>query len=349
MESGLRRTKGTRRAPVAPLRQAGRGAECARLTPVWFVADSARGHRNLPDFKTPGLGGAPRRLESPRDTLFEAKAVLRMEPDVGLMSCFDPAPLWAFDASALAQASALVVRPSNGIVVVHQDGAQVVVASREAAIISCAKAARFVLTDVDRLDCFLLPRSASEDPFAEATLRKFAQDNGALLLLGHYAAALMRGLLPMNSDGLQDLSMRYMRDLVAKMFEDGPVVEQAPRPAMRLRAIMVEIEARLDQQSLSAQEVASQHGVSTRYLQKLFEAEGGTFSEYVLRRRLERAVLLLQSSEAPQRPISSIAFDVGFDDLSYFNRTFRRRFGSSPREIRARHRANLLAQGSGGS
>lgn len=344
VESGLRRTKGTRRAPVAVLRQAGRSAGSARLTPVWFVADSAEASRNLPDFKTPGLAGQQRRLESPRDALFEAKAILRMEPDVGLMSCFDPAPLWTFDPGALTQASALVVRPSNGIVVVHQDGAQVVVASREAAIISCAKAARFSLTDVDRLDCFLLPRGESDDPFAEVSLRKFIQDNGALLLLGHYAAALMRGLLPMNSDELQDLSMRYMCDLVANMF-DTPAIEQAPRPAMRLRAIMAEIEARLDQHSLSAQEVASLHGVSTRYLQKLFEAEGGTFSEYVLRRRLERALLLLQSSEA--QPIGRIAFDVGFDDLSYFNRTFRRRFGSSPREIRARHRANLLAQGSG--
>ncbi len=342
LESGLRRTKRTRHAPVA----AGRQGSAARLMPIWLVADSARTHRNLPDFKTPGLAGQPRRLESSRDVPFEAKAILRMEPDVGLMSCFDPAPLWAFEA--LAEASALVVRPSNGIIVVHQEDAQVVVASREAAIVSCTKAARFILTDVDRLDCFLLPRGDGDDPFADVALRKFGQDNGALLLLGHYAAALMRGLLPMNSDGLQDLSMRYMRDLVANMFET-PAIEQAPRPAMRLRAIMAEIEARLDQHSLSAQEVASQHGVSTRYLQKLFEAEGGTFSEYVLRRRLERALLLLQSSEAQTRPISSIAFDVGFDDLSYFNRTFRRRFGSSPREIRARHRANLEAQGSGGS
>ena len=32
--------------------------------------------------------------------------------------------------------------------------------------------------------------------------------------------------------------------------------------------------------------------------------------------------------------ISSVAFDVGFGDLSYFNRTFRRRYGATPSEIR---------------
>jgi AraC-like DNA-binding protein len=32
--------------------------------------------------------------------------------------------------------------------------------------------------------------------------------------------------------------------------------------------------------------------------------------------------------------IGSVAFDVGFGDLSYFNRTFRRRYGAAPTEIR---------------
>jgi AraC-like DNA-binding protein len=35
------------------------------------------------------------------------------------------------------------------------------------------------------------------------------------------------------------------------------------------------------------------------------------------------------------RSVSSIAFAVGFGDLSYFNRTFRRRCGLSPSDIRA--------------
>jgi AraC-like DNA-binding protein len=34
-------------------------------------------------------------------------------------------------------------------------------------------------------------------------------------------------------------------------------------------------------------------------------------------------------------PVSSVAFEVGFGDLSYFNRTFRRRFGATPSDVRA--------------
>jgi AraC-like DNA-binding protein len=35
-------------------------------------------------------------------------------------------------------------------------------------------------------------------------------------------------------------------------------------------------------------------------------------------------------------PISAIAFDSGFSDLSHFNRTFRRRSGMTPSEVRRR-------------
>ena len=32
--------------------------------------------------------------------------------------------------------------------------------------------------------------------------------------------------------------------------------------------------------------------------------------------------------------VGAIAYDVGFGDLSYFNRCFKRRYGATPREIR---------------
>jgi AraC-like DNA-binding protein len=43
---------------------------------------------------------------------------------------------------------------------------------------------------------------------------------------------------------------------------------------------------------------------------------------------------LLSDPRLADRTIGSIAFDVGFGDLSYFNRTFRRRYGATPGEIR---------------
>jgi AraC-like DNA-binding protein len=55
----------------------------------------------------------------------------------------------------------------------------------------------------------------------------------------------------------------------------------------------------------------------------------------VLDARLTHAYRLLTDPRWRDRNISSIAFEVGFGDLSYFNRAIRRRYGATPSEIRA--------------
>jgi AraC-like DNA-binding protein len=49
-----------------------------------------------------------------------------------------------------------------------------------------------------------------------------------------------------------------------------------------------------------------------------------------------RAQCALADPRFVGHPISTIAFEAGFGDLSHFNRTFRRRFGMTPSEVRAR-------------
>jgi AraC-like DNA-binding protein len=66
----------------------------------------------------------------------------------------------------------------------------------------------------------------------------------------------------------------------------------------------------------------------------LFAAEGQTFSEFLIEQRLTQAHRMLTDSRFAARAISAIAFEVGFANLSYFNRCFRRRYGASPSAIR---------------
>jgi len=74
--------------------------------------------------------------------------------------------------------------------------------------------------------------------------------------------------------------------------------------------------------------------VTPRYIHKLFAGEGTTFSELVLGRRLAHVHRLLSDPRHAKRAVSSIAFEVGFGDLSYFNRSFRRCYGATPSEVR---------------
>jgi AraC-like DNA-binding protein len=81
--------------------------------------------------------------------------------------------------------------------------------------------------------------------------------------------------------------------------------------------------------------VARRQGVSPRYLQRLLEASGMSFTAHVNELRLQRAFALLTKAHGRERRISDIALHVGFSDVSHFNRLFRSRFGGTPSAIRA--------------
>jgi AraC-like DNA-binding protein len=104
--------------------------------------------------------------------------------------------------------------------------------------------------------------------------------------------------------------------------------------AARLQAIKSDIAANLANGSLTVADVAARHHVTTRYVHKLFEGEGTTFTQFILRQRLDRAYRMLRDPRFSMHSITSIAFDAGFGDLSYFNRTFRRYYDATPSDIR---------------
>lgn len=85
---------------------------------------------------------------------------------------------------------------------------------------------------------------------------------------------------------------------------------------------------------LSANQIASASGLSSRQINRLFESEGLSLMRYVLRRRLERCGMDLRSPVHMMRRVSDIAYDWGFNDLSHFNRAFRDFYGCSPSEWR---------------
>jgi AraC-like DNA-binding protein len=71
------------------------------------------------------------------------------------------------------------------------------------------------------------------------------------------------------------------------------------------------------------------------FLRVFAQVAGMTPHQFVLRTRLHRAAVRLRRSD---EAVSAIAFDAGFNDLSTFNRRFRRLMGASPGAFRARSR-----------
>jgi AraC-like DNA-binding protein len=185
-----------------------------------------------------------------------------------------------------------------------------------------------------------VPRSAvaSLVPNLEnVTMRRITRDTSGLRLLRKYLNAVADDEA-LAAPATQRLIAGHFYDLVAlalgangdaKAFAADRTVG-----AIRLAAIKADILANLDDGKLNAAMVASRHRISVRYLHKLFENEGITYSEFVLGQRLARAYNILRNPLQSRRAIGTIAFELGFNDLSYFNRAFRRRYNATPSDIR---------------
>ncbi len=109
------------------------------------------------------------------------------------------------------------------------------------------------------------------------------------------------------------------------------VAERAPRDPRLTRAV------NLIEQDLGRlppiDDLAARVGVSRRQLERIFRAELGLSPwQYAMRRRLLQGHWLLTRSD---RSITDIAQQCGFADASHFSRCMRRRFGATPRVLRA--------------
>jgi AraC-like DNA-binding protein len=136
----------------------------------------------------------------------------------------------------------------------------------------------------------------------------------------------------------QQLTARHMIDLVALLLrtgrDDTHLATQRGYSEARLQLIRAHVLDRLDDNSLTIASVARYFGLSSKLVQRLFERAGMTFTEFVLEQRLQLARRLLSGQDSRQNKIGAIAYAAGFGDLSYFNRTYRRRFGMTPSEWR---------------
>ncbi|MET9700403.1 helix-turn-helix domain-containing protein [Streptomyces sp. NPDC006529] len=91
------------------------------------------------------------------------------------------------------------------------------------------------------------------------------------------------------------------------------------------------IEEHLMDPDLSPESIARAHHISVRYLQKLFQNDGSTVSQWVRQRRLEFCRIELGRTHR-RTTMAAVAHRWGFSSPSHFSRTFRGAYGMSPSE-----------------
>ncbi|WP_187374256.1 helix-turn-helix transcriptional regulator [Murimonas intestini] len=106
-----------------------------------------------------------------------------------------------------------------------------------------------------------------------------------------------------------------------------------PSASSLMDEAVVYIEEHCQECCLSVELVSEHFGVSVSYFSKLFnQYTGKTFPDYMKQLRLEKARKILL--EDPDRSISDIAKEVGFNSSSYFSAAFRKYYGVTPSQIK---------------
>lgn len=156
------------------------------------------------------------------------------------------------------------------------------------------------------------------------------------LLLGYIREAF--NLDVQASARAAQLYEQHIVDLIALALDAGGEARAAAEDrgvrAARRSAILKAIEGGSGDPALSAVVIARRFGVTPRYVHSLLEETGRSFTHHVLEHRLEKATALLRDPQRQSCKIADIAGEVGFNDLSHFNRAFRRRYGVTPSDIR---------------
>jgi AraC-like DNA-binding protein len=269
----------------------------------------------------------------------------------GLRFTADFVPLGGGIAAGILRGtpSAFIRKPMNGndalLVVINRLGSfrfvqqdrQFDLSVGDAAVLDGRRRAELHCLEDGEAWSLRLPREALRHLIrdVEQTIEQYIPaSNSALRILGGY----LETLFTLDEIVEPGLSGVHIADLVASALgahrDAQASIEDRGIRAARLRALLDAIARSAADTDLDPARTAEQLGLSVRYVHRLLQETGKTFSAHVLERRLDRAHRLLRDPRLAYLKISEIASAAGFSDLSHFNRSFRRFFAETPSQAR---------------
>jgi AraC-like DNA-binding protein len=226
----------------------------------------------------------------------------------------------------------------SGSVIAQSRGRDIVMREGDALLMSTGEVKVFDRRVHGGSLSFRIPRSILTSIVVDVddvVMQLIPRETEALKLLAGYAAPLFNDIA-LATPEFRRTAVNHLHDLVALAL--GSAHEVVPVgygvSIARFRAAKAYIIENSNRRDLSVGGVAAHAGLTPRNFQRLFESEGTTFCEFLLLQRLSHAHRMLTEPRLARTQVSAIAYDSGFNDLSYFNRSFKRRYGVRPRDIR---------------
>lgn len=281
-------------------------------------------------------------IEPINETTFECAVVFRALPGVQMMStAMSPVRITrGREFLADGNGDLIFIINQSGAATAFARGREVALREGDALLMSTSEVKIF-----DRHSCggslsFRIPRSILSliaIDVDDVVMQLIPRHAEVLKLLAGYAAPLFNEIT-LATPEFRRTAVNHLLDLVALALgathDAARLANGRGVLAARLKMAKSFIIENSNQRDLSVSAVAAHLRVTPRNLQRMFESEGTTFSEFLLTQRLSRAHRMLTEPRLVQNAVSTIAYDVGFGDLSYFNRSFKRCFGATPRDIR---------------
>ena len=151
-------------------------------------------------------------------------------------------------------------------------------------------------------------------------------------------------------DHLQPASAAAIADATVNILVAGlrtlPQAQSIQLPSLALyhiARVKAFIEAHLCDPELSVAMIAAHLTLSEAHLHRLFKTQPETLAQFIWARRLDACKRALGDPAQTHRSLGTLALNYGFNDAAHFSRSFRARFGVTPREYRARTRSAARA------
>lgn len=196
-----------------------------------------------------------------------------------------------------------------------------------------------VLPEHQRARVLMVPRTLLR--LGEAEIRRVTAK-----VIGNAPEGPAAFLLPLLSGLAQEIGAvapaareelaRAVADFLATLAADRLATTEQPgaQEATLFDRVKATIETRLGEPELSPQALADAHGVSLRYLHKLFHEHDTTVGGWIRRRRLESCRAELARPTAADRTIAAVAAGWGFVSATHFSQAFRKAYGMTPAQYR---------------
>ena len=168
----------------------------------------------------------------------------------------------------------------------------------------------------------------------EISRRLAAEDPMSTMLRALVAKMLQTSSSHKRSAELRQLFLQATRQAFAADASDA-LLSPKDRAGGRLEFARALVDRHLTDERLTPQWLAIRLGVSMRTLQEDFNALGTTLTCFIRDRRLRlaRDRLVEKQRGAADGTIAEIAYSSGFNDISYFNRCFKKAFDCSPKDV----------------